>query len=464
MARLLELASRFVNLGIVGSITPAGALMALALVLWMAEPKQETPSETLLYLFSPDYRLTQQLKDLGDSRRCENRKWQQAVTRVQAVFLERWTDRHGLREEARSALDTYQEWVKTHSGEAAQAGQFLAAAKATEALHRASVESLDARIAAARERYSEQIPVEIGGLFQSVMLILLLGWLIGIVLNPINKGLLDLFRPSSAAQSKEKGENGKNPGLRHPIYYIGKNVITQEEYEDLVNRYHRFAQILASLCLPVVALGWALSRWSEQSPWYQYSLCIMIGVAVLLGWFARRRYDGFHGRVECFISGRLRDIEEQMVREKKKELQVDLTSLANLIARVGKLVEDYQSCCCEKCKPKLDPCFSSVTDAVIETRELLKGARPCCCRKCKPRLDSCRAAVDNVVTAAKELLDRLKSCCCTEGKCKPDSLHKALKQVVAGIENLLDHLQSCCFPEPECRPNPCGAIPAKESS
>ena len=406
MARLLELASRFVNLGIVGSITPAGALMALALVLWMAEPKRETPSETLLNLFSPDYRLTQQLKELRDSRRCENRKWQQALTRVaektrlagqaeadlahatelrnsvRAVFLDRWTGRHGLREEASSALQEYEESVKTHSGNAAQAGKSLAAAQATEALQRASVESLDDRIAAVREQHSEQIPVAIGGLFQSVMLILLLGWLIGIVLNPINKALLNsgfgLFSAVCSWKEKKKAAKEKEERkLKHALYYVGKNVITQEEYDDLVNRYHRFAQILASLCLPALALGWALSYW-HTSHWYRHPFLIAVLVSLLLWVLAACRYCSFRTRVDILISGRLCDIEEQRRREKIKELQGNLAGLTKLIKKIEKLLDDYQSCCCAKCKPKLAPCFTSLTKAVTKARTLLKGARPCC--------------------------------------------------------------------------------------
>ena len=367
MAKLLQLAQSFIDLRIAGSITPAGALMAIVLLLALAEPKLESPWRTLLYRFSSHYQITQQIEELHSTRRHaeddlrDARRRLRVSTRlrteadsnlanatelrngVRDVYLKRWENRHALRDDAKRALNDRQRAVEDLGKQVADLTRRVAASEANETRHTERLQSIDAAVASLRQQRLKQPPISFGGLFETVLMVGLLGWAIGIVLNPVNKGLLELSACSLGRAHKRR----PNPAL----YYIGKNVITQEDYDALLRRYHRFAQISVSLVLPLLALAWVLSRWPKSSS--PYGLAFLVVFAALLWYIGARRYRVFHQRVRTFIAGRLRFVREQRRREKKKDSTIDLTPLAHLVAEAKKLLSHPRSCCCPKCRPPL---------------------------------------------------------------------------------------------------------------
>ena len=255
------------------------------------------------------------------------------------VYLERWQRRHALRGEAERALDD-QQWTVEDLDERIAALTIRAAAREADAeRHGERLESIDAALASLRQQRLENPPIAFGTLFETVLMVGLLGWAIGILLNPVNKGLLELSQWLPPRRYKPR----RNPAL----YYIGKNVITQEDYDALLRRYHRFAQITVSLVLPLLALAGVLSKWCKP-PWLP--LAIALPVALLLLVLGFRRYHVFHQRVRTFICGRLRFLREQRKKEEQKASTVDLTHLAVLVAKAEKLLAHPKSCCCPKCR------------------------------------------------------------------------------------------------------------------
>ena len=304
MGRILELAKRLFELTTVGSITPAGAIVAASLLLWIAEPRLKTPTKTLLYSLSPRYATEQQTEALGDKRNGVEEDLRQArrcllvktrdheaveadlanATALRDSFrtthLERWASRHDLRAEALSEFRRQQAKITNITGRVAESALAVAHAQAETEMYVARLESLNEDIAALRDRLPDQLPVAFGGLFNTFLLIGVLGSLIGIVLNPVNKFLLQLW-PAGRPRSRDND----------PIYLIGKNVITQEDYDSFVRRYHRYAQIAASLVLPLVLLGLVLfCRWRSQTT--PYAVLLFISAPLLLV-LAIKRYGEF---------------------------------------------------------------------------------------------------------------------------------------------------------------------------
>ena len=453
MGSILTLAKQFINLGITGSITPAGVIMAIALLLWTADSTSESPARTLLYRFSAYTEITQELADLDHDRRRAIRRLRRAQRRVQVaagfqqgtqaardnatelrnhvrgVYLDRWQRRHGLREEAEGRLAEYQREVELLDGDLASDTRRAAQAVANEAMHRARVDSLNADIDALRDQHLALAPIAFGRLFSTALSILVFGWLIGIVLNPVNKLLLAPFVRVA------------KPPNQDPLYLIGKNVITQEDYDYLVRNYHRFAQIAGSLVLPVLALGLVLCRWSESGQWYHWSPIIAIVAAALLWVLAWRRYKEFQDRVRRFINGRLCFIEEQRQEAKRKERKNNLVALAKTINEASRLLKLARSCDCTTCKPKPDSC-RALGDVIEELTKLLERAHLCCTAECKAALDSCGDALSEAVKKAKGFLDGERRC----PKCKStlDCCDSALGDVEAKAQELRELAEKCC--------------------
>ena len=255
MANLLALAQSFVNLNIAGSITPAGVFVAIILLLCIAGPVKDSPLQSVLHRFSPHYHPEQRLTRLNDRRQHIERHLLDARTDLlvntrarqsaeaalenatllrdsfQATYLERWEATHALRHEALSKLEEHGAEVTRLTEEAEEAEKAFAQAQANADMYRARLESINDDVECLSGPLCEELSIPFGGLFQSTIFVLLLGYLIGIVLNPVNKWILTAW-----------GRRTLRPPDQDPLYLIGKNVITQEDYDSLVRNYHRFAQ------------------------------------------------------------------------------------------------------------------------------------------------------------------------------------------------------------------------------
>ncbi len=455
MSNILTLAKQFINLGITGSITPAGALMAVALLLGTADSTSESPLRTLLYRFSAYTEINRQRVELEQDRCLAARRLRHAQERVQVtarsqqsaqaaldnaielrnhvrgVYLDRWQRRHGLREEAKGRLGEYQGAVNRNDGKLTEATRRAAQATADEAMHLARVESLNADIDSLQDERLALAPIAFGRLFSTLLSIYVLGWLIGIVLNPVNKLLLTPFRRTAPEPYKD------------PLYLIGKNVITQEDYDYLVRNYHRFAQVAASLVLPVLALGFVLYRWSESSHGYCWSPVIAILIALALLCLARHRYGEFRDRVTEFVNGRLCFMEMQRKEAESREQKNNLVALAKAITEASRLLKLAKSCCCPKCKPKPDSC-NALGDVITEVEKLLERAQSCFTSECKSALDSCGEALSQAVDKARSRLKDAQSRGCPECKSKLDCCNAALDEVDTEASRLLKLAKSCC--------------------
>ena len=100
-------------------------------------------------------------------------------------------------------------------------------------------------------------------------------------------------------------------------YFVGRGIISKQEYDSFVTDYFRWAQASANLILPVLIFGYALQcianervagsssllrclRWAENNPFW-----VAIIVAILLYIAAQYAYGDYKQRVRDFIRGKL---------------------------------------------------------------------------------------------------------------------------------------------------------------
>lgn len=461
MGNLLSLVRSFVNLNIAGSITPAGVLVAIILLLCIAGPVKESPLQSVLHRFSPHYDPEQRRKHLDDQRKDLQRHLRDAQrdllvkTRsrqskeaalanatglrdtLQATYLDRWAARHALRHEALSKLEEQRDDVARLTVDAETAEKAVAQAKADADMYSARLESINNDIECLSGPLCEERSIPFGGLFQTTIFVLLLGYLIGIVLNPVNKWILTVW-----------GRRTPRPPDQDPLYLIGKNVITQEDYDSLVRNYHRFAQIPASLVIPVFLLGFVLWRWHEHSHLYLWYPVVTMTISVLLWLLARKRYREFRERVDRFIHGRLNFIRTQKQEAETTEQKNALVALARAITEASKLLKLAHSCGCPKCKSKPDSCKHALMDVIKDAQALLDLAKSCYPPKCEEKLESRIRALGAAVTLAESRLREAQSTCCSECGSKLDSCKEALDVVSAEAEKLRRLVKTCCGKSP----------------
>ena len=461
MANLLALAQSFVNLNIAGSITPAGVFVAIILLLCIAGPVKDSPLQSVLHRFSPHYHPEQRLTRLNDRRQHIERHLLDARTDLlvntrarqsaeaalenatllrdsfQATYLERWEATHALRHEALSKLEEHGAEVTRLTEEAEEAEKAFAQAQANADMYRARLEFINNDVECLSGPLCEELSIPFGGLFQSTIFVLLLGYLIGIVLNPVNKWILTVGR-----------RRNLRPPDQDPLYLIGKNVITQEDYDSLVRNYHRFAQIPASLVIPVFLLGFVLWQWHKHSNMYLWSPFFTTTISVLLWYLATKRYEEFRERVDRFIHGRLHFIRTQKQEAEIEEHKNALVALATAITEASKLLKLAHSCGCPKCKSKPDSCKHALMDVIEDAQALLDLAKSCYPPKCGEELESRIRALDAAVTLAESRLREAQSTCCSECGSKLDSCKEALDIVSNEAEKLRRLVKTCCRKSP----------------
>ena len=465
MANIFKLVKDFTNLGIVGSITPAGVLMATNLLLLVAGPVLDSPLTTLLHRFSPRYEVSQRLEGLERARQDTQHDLRQARRRLllrtryeqaaeaalanatelrnhfRTTHLQRWTTRHDLRDDAQNALQEHQTEVNRLTGQVADAKLAVAHAQTTRDMYEARLQSIDQNISSLRNPCSgedaqclDHASLFFPGLIEGTLFILVLGWLIGILLNPVNKWL---FTPSLLRRVP------KRPITEDPLYLIGKNVITQEDYDSFVRRYHRFAQIAASLCLPVVVLGFVLLLWTTHNSLYYWSPPFALLAAVLLQQLAVHRNLEFRERVDKFIRGRLAFHRAQELREQEAEYHNHILALTKTIGEAARLLKLINSCGCTTADGKPESCKDALADVIAQARTVLERAKTYAPPKCRPAtFDACVDALDEAVAEANRWLEDAQSSCCSECKAQLSACKAAVADAIAAARKVLELARS----------------------
>jgi len=190
-------------------------------------------------------------------------------------------------------------------------------------------------------------------LVSQLMLFGLLGFVLGVMLDPINKGLFlqvlpDLAGRSSAmaripaalfVSTRRAPRDGHSlvQTDRRPQFYIGKGVITDAEYQDLIDRYYRYSELTVGLVIPLLAAS--LVAWSYYASTQRLTLGIgVLAVsavgAIALARLGVRRHMEFTDAVEDLIDGRLQQLAEQ-----QRQAPIDLIVLQQLVLRAEQLLQ-----------------------------------------------------------------------------------------------------------------------------
>ena len=197
----------------------------------------------------------------------------------------------------------------------------------------------------------------------------LLGFTLGVVLDPVNKAIFlqalpemvapkaDLDRvaqPDAKSQGRSKGAflarifvplehaQKRHPKLlreHSPQFYIGRGVITAGEYQDLIDNYYRFCEVTTGLVIPVALVGLALviHYWSKHA-WPQAVLSAVLSVSgsVLLARIGVRRYAEFRIAASEMIEGRIDQMRE--ARQKAGDSRIDIVQLQTLVHQADQIM------------------------------------------------------------------------------------------------------------------------------
>jgi hypothetical protein len=109
------------------------------------------------------------------------------------------------------------------------------------------------------------------------------------------------FERGTLSQLEQRFEED-NPKTLPAMYYIGRGIISQQEYDGLVTGYYRWAEATANLIPPILVLGLALSM---IDPWLRHPLILSWVLALILYAAAQNSYGEYKRRVRSFIKGRL---------------------------------------------------------------------------------------------------------------------------------------------------------------
>jgi hypothetical protein len=199
---------------------------------------------------------------------------------------------------------------------------------------------------------------------QTILYFALIGFVLGMLLDPLNRALFLEFFPdlstrlakghqklavamgaASIAEARARraqnfaaqamvsdGDSPKANGtLRTAQFYIGRGLLTQAEYDARVADYYRHAEISAGMIFPTFALGVALA---PNSPlWWVLAVAGPLGLYRL----AVSRLADFQHRLADFIEGR---IDQLKSAEAKQRRTVDLTLLVHLLRKIDSLKKE----------------------------------------------------------------------------------------------------------------------------
>lgn len=191
----------------------------------------------------------------------------------------------------------------------------------------------------------------LNSLFNAVILFGLVGFALGVVLDPVNKAVFLNFIPDTGEKrgSVFRSFTGYDLKRAHESeytkfevqYYIGRGLITQAEYDDLVASYFRLTEISVGMILPVIVLaaGYIRARHTDDSwPTKAAIMLAAIGLGYFLFHVGIKRYGDFQRRVYQLIEGRDAAFEEQKRQAEREAIAVTqaatIRELKDLIARV----------------------------------------------------------------------------------------------------------------------------------
>jgi hypothetical protein len=291
------------------------------------------------------------------------------------------TDCEQRRIETEAALKKLQDWDKNNGAKwlAYQAKVAADAGKGDAAARQAGDDSAILRSATwdlARDPQANRCVASATNwtdLAQQFLLFGLLGFALGMVFDPINRALfLQVFPDTVAGTTAEtdgirlllrktvvaplrlfvsphaldyaterrtKKTGTADPVLEHAAqFYIGRGLITNAEYQDLVDRYYRFSELSIGLVLPLVAIGTAVLVHERSVQRFPIGIAVFLvsGVAAIaMARLGSRSHVEFKRAVRELIQGRLAAIAEQRQRT---EAMVDLTQLHLLTERAAEIM------------------------------------------------------------------------------------------------------------------------------
>jgi hypothetical protein len=192
-----------------------------------------------------------------------------------------------------------------------------------------------------------------------VLMFGLLGFLLGLMRDPLNKALFLQMLPDAA--DAEPSRDAKLHRVRRALaaafvpsrqirreddplterraqFYIGRGLITEAEYHALVDNYYRFAELTIGLVIPMLVTAVALFQyqWVRGRQWWALSAVAVVVFATALARIGVRRHAEFREATTDFIAGRLEKLKDE---ERKRSKTVNLLQLTRLVARAEALRE-----------------------------------------------------------------------------------------------------------------------------
>lgn len=188
-----------------------------------------------------------------------------------------------------------------------------------------------------------------------VLMFGLLGFLLGLMLDPVNKAIFLQAIPEAAGStgvfgkfiasrlvphSPSESNTATALSKRRVQFYIGRGVITEAEYQALIDKYYRFAELTIGLVIPMLLTAFVLFRyeWLRGRPAPAFASLALVFMALALPRIGIRRHGEFRKATSDLVEGRL---EKLQADEEARARTVNLLQLQQLVARAGDLMERF---------------------------------------------------------------------------------------------------------------------------
>lgn len=214
----------------------------------------------------------------------------------------------------------------------------------------ATLKSEETQLAALRQRVVDAggFTTGLSSIYEAALMLMLAGFAVGMLLDPVNKALFLQYLPSlgegrSAGIQRLTGYNVRQlaaetkVAARDPHFFIGRGLISQAEYDELVASYYRFSEITLGMVLPTVVLGIAAIRLSDLSWWW---FLASIAAAWVLFRIGLKRHSEFLRRTYSLIEGRQNAVAEQRAVAEREAIAVQqaatIRELKDIVKSLGK--------------------------------------------------------------------------------------------------------------------------------
>lgn len=170
----------------------------------------------------------------------------------------------------------------------------------------------------------------------------LVGWILGLIMNPINRMLILPGQGKGDAPGSLAVREAEPPTVDQQVellleryntsYFIGRGIISKSDWDSMVSGYYRWAELSANLVFPALALGAAIaftmlnSQVAGPSPaaplLAMAAAVVAAAVAFLTGWrnyrvykekmkdFTRGSLKAYLDRIQAQISGQAKTLDE----------------------------------------------------------------------------------------------------------------------------------------------------------